>query len=731
MDALKIKTLEEDNLFLRGQVQLLQARNAQLEERIAQLTAFIPSSSQPYGNTAYSLPHSAIAPPLTAASNTTSFSSSSVAAIGVPPPRHLDSSAEPTSIASGSSSRSLYHRPSLDTTTTNMEGPSHQQQHQPSTNSTTPSYDPPTPRPTPVRMRPVSGVPSSSAIRLSAVPPSLHRARSKTIAGGVSLPGLAAIARTNSLPPSSVVTSITTRGNAPRLTRPQILRKIFLLATNTELPSYDPFFQDATTNAWNKSVRVIKALCLVSKEWHASAVPLLYSKIRLRRIPQLSCLVSALEYRLSNKPAWTGKSYGSYTTHLDLSFYIPPEWNNLYADDVRRLIACVPNLQSYRSRPMLPILAPRPVPTPIIVCLADTRNELLNELEFSEQEGPQMPDLIRLLQSCTYLEKLTLGKYVFDGGLHSNIAVLRLPSLKSLEVKVTSRLTPGSFASLPSPHLLSEASKWDLPDLESLTLILYDDNRVPSSALNPFLNIHGHKLRQMTIRNADPIMQAPKLQISGILSRCPNLEEVAVVASTTAPLILARPHLHLQRVRFLGTAPGSRRDGGDLGHLLALAMDNSDGRRKFPNLREVLIQGEEDEVDSAQLVRMWQDAVGPNIRVATVDYNGVKKISDPSMMAATLGMGGVPLPRSLWSRMGGDEDEDDDEWLPDEEGEDSDEEEEMYFLATMEEDGDGSDEETVRDSRSGRGRDDDQFDHTTALLIFQDSISRKIKRRHS
>jgi hypothetical protein len=43
MDALKIKTLEEDNLFLRGQVQLLQARNAQLEERIAQLTVSIPT----------------------------------------------------------------------------------------------------------------------------------------------------------------------------------------------------------------------------------------------------------------------------------------------------------------------------------------------------------------------------------------------------------------------------------------------------------------------------------------------------------------------------------------------------------------------------------------------------------------------------------------------------------------------------------------------------------------
>lgn len=41
MDALKIKTLEEDNLFLLGQVQLLEARNRQLELRISQLSVSI------------------------------------------------------------------------------------------------------------------------------------------------------------------------------------------------------------------------------------------------------------------------------------------------------------------------------------------------------------------------------------------------------------------------------------------------------------------------------------------------------------------------------------------------------------------------------------------------------------------------------------------------------------------------------------------------------------------
>ena len=508
--------------------------------------------------------------------------------------------------------------------------------------------------------------------------------------------------------------------NSSKVAHPNILKKIFILATHTDLQSLDPFFQDSTNTAWNESIRLIKTLCLVSKDWHASAIALLYTTIRLRRIPQLSALVSTLEYRTMHRPAWASKSYGSYTISLDLSFYIPLEWNNLYVDDLRRLLACVPNLQCYRSRPMLPTLGPRPVPTPILACIADTRNELLSEIELSEQEGPQMPDLIRLLQSCTYLEKLTLGKYVFDGGLGNNTPVLRLPSLKSLEVKVTTRLTPGSFASIPSPHVLAEAAKWDLPHLESLTLILYDEIRFPFSSLHPFLNIHGHKLRQLTLRDANPLMRAPPLQISGILSRCPNLEEICVVASSTAPLTLARPHHRLQRIRFVGVAPGSRRDGanGDLGHLLAFGVDSVESRGMFPSLREIVLVGEEDEKDEGALRFLWEDAVGPNLAITFVGLDGKVKIPRNA--------GGPKRPD--WGV--GNSESDEEEWLPDD-GSDEDSGDEDEFLMAADDD-EKSDDETVRDSRSGRGRDDDQVDHTTALLIFQDSQHGFRKRmRHS
>ncbi|KIM23171.1 hypothetical protein M408DRAFT_17947 [Serendipita vermifera MAFF 305830] len=697
MDALRIKTLEEDNQFLLGQVQLLEQRNRQLELRIAQLTAFIPSFKA-----------NGIPPALPLDSKNSASSSQAVPAEpngnevtmlatngeegeSQPPTPTASSTANVSSSKESKSGQPLVYRgPAIDTS-----GP---------TPPTTIRYDPPTPRQTPIETRASSGVPSSSLVRMSTPITSNPTSASASVAG------VRARAQTLGVVPFS------RHSSSPKVAHPNILKKIFILATNTQLPSPDPFFQSSTNTAWNESVRLIKTLCLVSKDWHASAIALLYTTIRLRRIPQLSALVYTLEYRMIHRPAWASKSYGSYTTTLDLSFYIPPEWNNLYVDDLRRLLVCVPNLQCYRSRPMLPMLGPRPVPTPILICLADTRNELLSELELSEQEGPQMPDLVRLLQSCNYLEKLTLGKYVFDGGLGSNTPVLRLPSLKSLEVKVTTRLTPGSFASHPSPHVLAEAAKWDLPHLESLTLVLHDEMKFPFPALHPFLNIHGHKLRQFTLKDANPLMRGSPLQISGILSRCPNLEEICVVASSTAPLVLARPHHCLERIRFFGVAPGSRRDGanGDLGHLLAFGVDNVEGRSMFPKLRELVLVGEEDERDEGALRFLWEDAVGPNLAVTFVGLDGVVKCPNIA--------GGSKRPE--WGV--GNSDSDEEEWLPDEDSdEDSDNEEEWLI------DDEKSDDETVRDSRSGREKDDDQIDHTTALLIFQDSHDGIKKVRHS
>ncbi|KAG8843117.1 hypothetical protein FRB91_003592 [Serendipita sp. 411] len=529
----------------------------------------------------------------------------------------------------------------------------------------------------------------------------------------------------SSRPPSAIQRS------SSNLTHPSILHRIFALAADTAQSSSDPFFHSAAaTNKWYASLLLLKRLCLVSKDWHALATPILYGCIRVRRIPQLAALVSTLAYRSQHKPSWTNKTYGSHTRELDLSFYIPPEWNNLYADDVRRLLSFLPNLQTYRSRPILAIVGPRAVPSAILITLAETRNELLSELELSEQEGPQMPDLIRLLQTCTYLEKLVLGKHVFDGGLGNNTPALRLPSLRVLDIQVTNRPTPGSFASLPSPHVLQEAAKWDLPNIEELNLVLHDDiTKLPFAALNPFLNIHGHKLRQLTLRDVNPLMRSTPLSVSNILSRCPNLESLSVVASSTVPLMLARPHVSLRSIRFMGVAPGSKRDiGGEvgLGHLLALQADNVEAREKLPVLDEVIIQGEEDPVELQALRFLWEDTLGARgesgLKVVCVNQEG--EVMHPHNTAFMASISSSGANRAVWDNLGEVEEGDDDEWLPDDD-EEGDEEEEEAELEAMGEDDEKSDDETVRDSRSGRGRDDDQVDHTTALLIFQDSRLRR------
>jgi hypothetical protein len=305
--------------------------------------------------------------------------------------------------------------------------------------------------------------------------------------------------------------------------------------------------------------------------------------------------------------------------------------------------------------------------------------------------------------------------------------------------------------------------------LESLTIVLYDEIKMPFRELQPFLNIHGHKLRSLTLRDANPLMRTTPLVISGILSRCPELKEIAIVGSCTAPLQLTRSHMNLERIRFLGIAPGSTKEMGmdvppvagsmpdlsHLGHLLALCVENVEGRSKFPKLREIMIRGEEG-IEGQGLRLMWQTAVGPNVAVTCVGQDGITPLPlfnhVPNGVGDTLSAldGDISLitPTSRDPTPGqhfedDDEDDEDGEWLPDEDDEPttangvgnlngnekgSDEEDEDAWLASVEDE--RSDDETVRDSRSGRGRDDDQIDHTTALLIFQEGLAEK-KLRHS
>ncbi|KAG8822558.1 hypothetical protein FRC17_009545 [Serendipita sp. 399] len=285
---------------------------------------------------------------------------------------------------------------------------------------------------------------------------------------------------------------------------------------------------------------------------------------------------------------------------------------------------------------------------------------------------------------------------------------------------------------VPANHVLQEAAKWDLPNLEQLDLTLHEDiAKLPFESLNPFLNIHGHKLRQLTLRDTNPLVRSTPLSVSSILSRCPNLETLCVVASSTMPLMLSRPHLSLRSIRFMGIAPGSKRDiGGEvgLGHLLALQADNVEAREKLPTLEEVIIQGEEDPVELQALRFLWEDTLGARsedgLRVICVNQEG--EVMQPQGTAFMASISSSGANRAMWDNLGEVEEGDEDEWLPDEEDEEREEEEEEDAeWEAMGDDDEKSDDETVRDSRSGRGRDDDQVDHTTALLIFQDTRLRR------
>ena len=514
---------------------------------------------------------------------------------------------------------------------------------------------------------------------------------------------------------------------------PVILGKIFAYSSSLHLRAEAPFLQDRTTKMWFGSLRTLKSLCLVSKSFNAVAAPLLYTHIRLRRIPQLSALVASLQLnykRVLKSQAFTPPvRLGECTESLDLSFFIPKEWNTLYVSDLLILLPILPNLKSFRSRPCLPTLSqsgvplPRPVPSPILLALAHSlrNNSLLNELELTQQESPSLTDLATLLQNSVNLTTLTLGFHIFDSGsaLSTAPSSIRLPSLQSLRLHVTMNRPKGVLTAKPAAHLMVDASRWAMPKLRNLSLVLDHDIQALSSdspfggILHGFLNMHGHALRHLSVTETAPHLRSVALDVSSLVSKCPLLECLTVGIVGCAPVRMVVPHMRLRRVQFVGTL-GWISGGGDVlrDHgRRALEVQAAEVRAlKFPGLREVVL------MDEREVPRGWAEVMRP-VRVSISCQRAVEEDGD-----------------DLW---GDGEGSDDDDWAPSPtEGDDDlssegDEDDGWFTDASAAghgADGEKSDDETVKNS-SGRTTSymgDDQIDHDGALDMFEKSLERVV-----
>jgi hypothetical protein len=535
-------------------------------------------------------------------------------------------------------------------------------------------------------------------------------------------------------PPSAIrMHSNNTRIHHNILHYPVILGKICAFSSSTHLRAEAPFLQDRTTKLWSDSLRNLKSLCLVSKLFYARAAPLLYTHIQLRRIPQLSALVASLQLnykRVSKSQTFAPPvRLGECTQSLDLSFFIPKEWNTLYVSDLLTLLPMLPNLISFRSRPCLPTLSqsgaplPRPVPSPILLALAHSmrNNSLLSELELTQQESPALTDLATLLQNSVNLTTLTLGFHIFDSGsaLSTAPASIRLPSLQSLRLHVTMNRPRGVLTAKPAAHLMVDASRWAMPKLRNLSLVLDHDIQALSSdspfggILHGFLNMHGHALRHLSVTETAPHLRSRALDVSSLVSKCPLLECLTVGIVGCAPVRMVVPHLRLRRVQFVGTL-GWISGGGDVLRehgRRALEIQAAEVRAgKFPGLREVML------MDEREVPRGWS-GVMQSVKVSI------------SCLRA-----GDEREEDIWSDGEG---SDDDDWvLPPTDGDDDvsseGDEDDGWCTDTSAvghvTDGEKSDDETVKNS-SGRTTSymgDDQIDHHSALDIFEKSLERVI-----
>ena len=503
---------------------------------------------------------------------------------------------------------------------------------------------------------------------------------------------------------------------------PLILGKIFAFSSSSHLRAEEPFFQDRTTNLWLGSLRTLKSLCLVSKPYYAIAAPLLYKHIRLRRIPQLSALVASLQFnykRVSKSRSFSPPMrLGDCTQSLDLSFFIPEEWNTLYVSELLTLLPMLPNLTSFRSRPCLPISLsmlslPRPVPRPILLALPHSQHIrwALTELELTQQESPALADLVTLLQSFVNLSSLTLGFYIFDSGSARPTipAYIRLP-LQSLKLHITMNRPRGVLTAEPAAHLMIDASRWSMPKLRNLSLVLDRDIQALSpdspfgGILHGFLNMHGHAIRHLSVTETASHLRSKALDVSGLVSNCPLLECLTVGIVGCAPVRMVLPHIRLRRVQFVGTLGWVSGSGDVLRELgrRALEIQAAEVRAgKFPQLREVLL------VDETEVPRGW-DEVMRSVKVSI------------SCLQA-----GVECEDDIWSDGEG---SDNDDWvLPLTDGGDdvSSEgtEDDGWYTDTSaghETDSENSSRQMISYMR------DDQIDHLSALEIFEKSLERVV-----
>ena len=265
--------------------------------------------------------------------------------------------------------------------------------------------------------------------------------------------------------------------------------------------------QEANSDKWRISLGILATLCQVSKAWHATAIPLLYQRMRIRKEHHISHAAATLEYRHYNPCPWIGSPHGEFVRTLEIgnrreSF---PDSNSttLFAN-LQTLVIHSPNLRSYHTSTWILTTSnkvsnshsSRVVPS----LLKNGSN--LTTLEISDHSA-DLGDINKLISGLPVLEIFTISSTLFL-------------QLQNTRKRVTSTSLKTLIVCLYGDIYVAIA-RWILPNLR--TVLIHDRCTVTRMLDNmtAFLLAHQSKIQQIVFRRWN--MQFSDLDLSLLTSR--------------------------------------------------------------------------------------------------------------------------------------------------------------------------------------------------------------------
>ena len=275
-------------------------------------------------------------------------------------------------------------------------------------------------------------------------------------------------------------------------------------------------------------------------------MPMLYECVYLFQIGQLPALIRTLESsseshgeghkNASSELDHTSEQFtghGVWIKHIQIAFFVPRVWMNLFRMEVLRLLSLCPSLRSIIYRPEWDLEIG-----------AENMPQLLNILRY------EMPSRFEQLQELT-ISNVVLSKEIVD----SLQALSNFPKLMKLELELPNLAGYQEFRSatlegLPSikvvlpvletlvlkiaqynDYLRLEAfgSLFDLPALSHLTIDMFYSDRNGNPTLSPleeFCAVHGSRLLSLCfINRANTLRFTDGLDL--VIAKCLNLTHLA------------------------------------------------------------------------------------------------------------------------------------------------------------------------------------------------------------